>query len=104
MSISTILQKTILATALIAVTAMAQTPYDDGQRALRERDWTQAAEYFEQAIEADENTADASMYWRAYALYEAKRNREAERQLRKLERSYPDSPWLKEAQVLRIEH
>jgi len=104
MSINTILQKTILATAMIAVTAMAQTPYDDGQKALRDRDWSQAAEFFEQAIKADEEKADASMYWRAYALYEANRSREAERQLRKLEREYPDSSWLKEAQVLQIEH
>lgn len=104
MSIHTILQKIILATALIAITAMAQTPYDDGQKALREREWTRAAEYFEQAIKGGNDNVDASMYWRAYALYEAKRDREAERQLRKLERDYPDSRWLKEAQVLQIEH
>jgi len=104
MSINTILQKTILATALIAVTAMAQTPYDDGQKALRERDWTQAAEFFEQAIKSDEDSADVSMYWRAYALYEASRTKEAERQLRTLQRKYPESSWLKEARVLQIEH
>ncbi|MCW8926730.1 MAG: HEAT repeat domain-containing protein [Xanthomonadales bacterium] len=104
MSINTILKKTILASALIAVTAMAQTPYDDGQKALREKEWTAAVEYFEQAIETGEKDTDAAMYWRAYALYEAKRDREAERQIRKLERSYPDSRWLKEAQVLQIEH
>jgi len=104
MSINTILQKTILASALIALTAMAQTPYDDGQKALREKEWTAAVEFFEQAIEADEKDADAAMYWRAYALYEARRDREAERQIRKLERGYPDSRWLKEAQVLQIEH
>ena len=104
MSINTILQKTILASVLIAVTAMAQTPYDDGQKALREKEWTAAVELFEQAIEADGKDADAAMYWRAYALYEAKRDSEAERQIRKLERSYPDSRWLKEAKVLQIEH
>lgn len=104
MSINTILQKTILASALIALTAMAQTPYDDGQKALREKEWTAAVEFFEQAIEADEKDADAAMYWRAYALYEARRDREAERQIRKLERNYPESRWLKEAQVLQIEH
>ena len=104
MSINTILQKTILVSVLVAATAMAQTPYDEGQKALRERDWSQAVEFFEQAIKADKDTADASMYWRAYALYEASRIREAERQLRTLERKYPDSRWLKEAQVLKIEH
>jgi HEAT repeat protein len=104
MSISTILQKTALVTALVAITAMAQTPYDDGQKALRDKQWVEAADLFEQAIEDGSDKVDASMYWRAYALYESRRDREAERQLRKLERAYPQSPWLKEAQVLRIEH
>jgi HEAT repeat protein len=104
MSINKILKKLILATVLVAVTALAQTPYDDGQKALREQKWTQAAEHFEQAIKEDKDNADASMYWRAHALYKANRNKEAERQLRSLERNYPDSRWLKEAQVLQIEH
>ena len=76
MSISTILQKIVLATALVAITAMAQTPYDDGQKALRDKQWGDAAAFFEQAIEADGDKVDASMYWRAYALYEARRDRE----------------------------
>ena len=80
MSINTILKKLILATVLVAVTAMAQTPYDEGQKALREQDWTQAADYFKQSIKDDKNKADASMYWRAHALYKAGRNKEAERQ------------------------
>ena len=44
------------------------------------------------------------MYWRAHALYKAGRDKEAERQLSSLARKYPDSRWLKEAQVLKIEH
>ena len=44
------------------------------------------------------------MYWRAHALYKAGRKSEAERQIRSLERKYPDSRWLKEAQVLQVEH
>jgi len=104
MSINNTLKKLILATVLVTVTAMAQTPYDEGQKALREQKWTVAAEQFEQAIKADKENADASMYWRAHALYKAGRNKEAERQLRSLGRKYPDSRWLKEAQVLQIEH
>ena len=104
MSINNTLKKLILASVLVAVTAMAQTPYDEGQKALREQKWTVAAEQFEQAIKADKDNADASMYWRAHALYKAGRDKEAERQLRSLGRKYPDSRWLKEAQVLQIEH
>lgn len=98
------LKKTILASMLIAATVLAQTPYDEGQKALRQQDWTQAADLFEDAIKADKKQADASMYWRAHALYKAGRNKEAERQVRSLERKFPDSRWVKEAQVLQIEH
>jgi len=93
-----------LSTVLIAATVLAQSPYDEGQKALREQNWTAAAEQFKKAITADKSTADASMYWRAHALYKAGRNTEAERQLNILERKYPDSRWVKEAQVLQIEH
>lgn len=93
-----------LTTVLIAATVLAQTPYDEGQRALREQNWMAAAEQFEKAIKADKSTADASMYWRAHALYKAGRQKEAGRQVNTLERKYPDSRWVKEAQVLQIEH
>jgi outer membrane protein assembly factor BamD (BamD/ComL family) len=97
--------KNIALAALLATTAvMAQTPYDEGQKALRDKNWMEAADHFEQAIEADNSQADAAMYWRAYAYYKAGRKNEAERELRGLERKYPQSNWVKEAQALRIEH
>lgn len=104
MSFNKLLKTTALSTVLLAATVMAQTPYDEGQKALREQDWTVAADQFKQAIKADKNNADASMYWRAHALYKAGRKKEAEHQVRSLERKYPDSRWVKEAQVLQIEH
>ena len=104
MLMNNVLKRTILASVLIAATVMAQTPYDEGQKALREQNWTEAAEQFKQAIKADKDNADASMYWRAHALYKAGRKNEAERQVRSLERKYPDSRWVKEARVLQIEH
>ena len=93
-----------LTAVLVAATALAQTPYDEGQKALREQNWVVAADYFKRAIKEDKESADASMYWRAHALYKAGRKKEAERQLSTLERKYPDSRWVKEAQVLQIEH
>jgi tetratricopeptide (TPR) repeat protein len=104
MSIYKFLKTTILTSVLMTATVLAQTPYDEGQKALREQNWTEAADQFKQAIKSDKKTADASMYWRAHALYKAGRSKEAERQLRSLERKYPDSRWVKEAQVLQIEH
>ncbi len=104
MSITKVLKQFTLVSLLLAATAMAQTPYDDGQKALREQRWTDAAEQFNEAIKVDKANADAAMYWRAHALYKAGRRSEAERQIGKLERKYPDSRWVKEARVLQIEH
>jgi len=104
MTIRKFLTTATLTTVLVAATALAQTPYDEGQKSLRDQDWTTAAEQFKEAIKQDKSTADASMYWRAHALYKAGRSKEAERQLKTLERKYPDSRWVKEARVLQIEH
>ena len=104
MEIKKYLRTVTLTTVLVAATVLAQTPYDEGQKALREQNWTVAAEQFKEAIKADKSTADASMYWRAHALYKAGRKKEAERQVKTLERKYPGSRWVKEAQVLQIEH
>jgi len=103
MLIKKILKQTILASALLAASAMAQTPYDEGQKALREQHWIEATEQFKRAIKSDKANADAAMYWRAHALYKANRSNEAERQIRSLESKYPESRWLKEAQVLQVE-
>jgi len=104
MLMNKILKQTILASVLLAATVMAQNPYDEGQKALREQNWTEAADQFKQAIKEDKDNADASMYWRAHALYKAGRKNQAERQVRSLERKHPDSRWVKEARVLQIEH
>jgi len=104
MPINHVLKKIALATLLASTAVMAQTPYDDGQKALREQDWMEAAGQFEQAIKDDSGQADAAMYWKGYAFFKAGRSKEAERELRRLERKYPQSRWVKEAQALRIEY
>ena len=103
-SISKLFRASILASVVLTASVMAQTPYDEGQKALRDQDWSAAAEQFQKAIESDKAKADAAMYWRAHALYQASRNNEATNQLKTLERNYPDSRWVKEAQALKIEH
>jgi len=99
-----ILKQLALASLLAAATVAAQTPYDEGQKALREQRWMEAAGQFNQVIEDDREQADAARYWRAYAFYKAGRGNEAERELRRLERDFPDSRWVKEGQALLIEH
>jgi len=96
------LQKFVLACLLAVSAAPAQTPYDEGQRALRQEEWEEAAKYFGQALDSEQ--ADAAMYWRAHALYKAGRRAEAARQINALERDYPDSRWVNEARALRIEY
>ena len=78
MPIKYTLKKIALAALLASTTLMAQTPYDEGQKALREQNWIEAADQFEQAIKADNDQVDASIYWRAYAFYKANRKKEAE--------------------------
>jgi HEAT repeat protein len=104
MTIRNLFKTITLAATLAAATVMAQTPYDEGQKALREQNWTQAEEHFQQAIKTDKEHADAAMYWRAHALYKAGRRNEAERQIRSLARKHPESRWMKEAQLLQIEY
>jgi len=98
------LMQLALAGLLATASLMAQTPYDEGQKAIRDQRWAEAADQFELAIESDREQADSATYWRAYALFQAGRDREAERELRRLERKYPDSRWVREGQALRIEH
>lgn len=98
------LKQIALASLLATATLMAQTPYDEGQKAIRDQRWSEAADQFELAIESDREQADAATYWRAYALFQSGRDREAERELRRLERKFPDSRWVNEGQALRIEH
>jgi len=104
MSINKLMKQITMATGLVAASVMAQSPYDDGQQALREQRWSEAAEQFEQSMEENKGNVDAAMYWRAHALYKAGRKREADRQVRDLERAFPDSRWLKEARVAQIEN
>jgi HEAT repeat protein len=104
MLITKILKYTILASVLFTASVMALTPYEEGQKALRTQNWNVAAEEFQKAIKSSKNKADAAMYWRAHALYKANRSNEAMSQIKSLERKYPDSRWIKEAQVLKIEH
>jgi HEAT repeat protein len=98
------LRQIALASLLATATLMAQTPYDEGQKAIRDQRWSEAADQFELAIKSDREQADSATYWRAYALFQAGRDRDAERELRRLERKYPDSRWVREGQALRIEH
>ena len=103
MTINKLMKQLTMATGLVAASVMAQSPYDDGQQAIREQRWSDAAAQFEQSIEENKGNADAAMYWRAHALYKAGREKDAIKQVRRLGRQYPESPWLDDAAVLQLE-
>lgn len=78
--------------------------YWQGQDALKKSDWSTARERFRR-LEAELRkkepaSADAAIYWQAYALLQAKRTTEARATLEKLNRDYPHSRWSKDAESL----
>lgn len=104
LSVRKFLRATALCSALVATAVLAQTPYDDGQKALREQQWIKAAEFFQEASRSDSRNTEAAMYWRAHALYKAGHTKEAGRQVRDLVRRAPESKWVSEARVLQAEY
>jgi len=78
--------------------------YWQGHQALGNSDWNAALSHFrqlEQQLAADaREPADAAIYWQAYALSQAKRSREAQREVERLRQSFPNSVWLDEAGAL----
>ncbi|HMM66877.1 MAG TPA: HEAT repeat domain-containing protein [Dokdonella sp.] len=78
--------------------------YWQGHESLKKSDWTGALERFRR-LEAslrqkEPASADAAIYWQAYALMQAKRTTEARASLEKLLRDFPDSRWRKDAEGL----
>ncbi|MEM1089790.1 MAG: HEAT repeat domain-containing protein [Pseudomonadota bacterium] len=73
--------------------------YERGQEALREKDWSAAVEAFRDA-ERRRERVDAALYWRAYALRQLGREREAGGVAKQVVRRYPDSPWTDDAAAL----
>ena len=102
MNINIVRYIVIVISFIVTVSAAAQTPYEEGQKALREAQWMAAVHHFEDAMGGDQT--DAAMYWRAYALYKADHRGEAARQISDLEEQFPDSRWVKEAKALQIEY
>jgi len=78
--------------------------YWQGQAALKKSDWSTALKRFEELErllrEKEPQSADAALYWEAYALVQAKRTAEAKGVLEKLRREFPQSRWSKDADAL----
>ncbi|HEU4662611.1 MAG TPA: HEAT repeat domain-containing protein [Dokdonella sp.] len=78
--------------------------YWQGQAALKKSDWSTALQRFAELEkllrEKEPQSADAALYWEAYALVQAKRTTEAKNVLDALRREFPHSRWREEADAL----
>jgi hypothetical protein len=77
--------------------------YQNGQRALEGRRYTEALEYFNQIAARGGNRADGALYWKAYALIKLGRADEARASIAELRKSYASSRWLDDAKSLEVE-
>lgn len=94
-----------LALSLLTASAGAdeQDDYQAGHLAMAKQNWSLASEKFAAAA-GDKDLADSATYWQAYVLYQSKQNGRARALLRKLEREFPNSQWVDDAQLLMAEH
>ena len=78
--------------------------YWQGQAALKKSDWSTALKRFTELErllrEKEPQSADAALYWEAYALTQARRTTEAKTTLDRLHREFPNSRWSKDADAL----
>ncbi len=78
--------------------------YWQGQAALKKSDWAGALKRFgdlEALLRRNEpRSADAALYWQAYALTQARRNGEAKTMVERLHREFPGSRWGRDADGL----
>ncbi len=77
--------------------------YSNGQRALDNRQWDQAVEYFSQVASRNGARADGALYWKAYALGRLGKRDDGLAAIAELRKSYASSRWLDDAKALELE-
>ena len=77
--------------------------YQKGQRELDARQWDQAISSFSAAASRKGPSADAALYWKAYAENRAGRRDECLSTIADLRQAYPSSRWVRDAQALEVE-
>jgi HEAT repeat protein len=81
----------------------ADADYQNGQRELDARQWDQAISSFNAAASRNGPTADAALYWKAYAENRAGRREASLSTIAQLRQAYPSSRWIKDAKALEVE-
>jgi hypothetical protein len=78
--------------------------YWQGHEALKQGEWQAALEHFQsleqRLLRQEPGSADAAVYWQAYALAKARRKAEAQAAVQRLLRDHPASRWAGDAQAL----
>jgi HEAT repeat protein len=77
--------------------------YTAGTAALNDGDFDGAVEKFGQVAAMHGRKADASLYWKAYALNKAGNKEQALATIAELKKSYPQSRYLHDAEVIAVE-
>jgi hypothetical protein len=86
-----------------ARTENADPDYRSGVHALDARDWEKAAQSFAASSAKKGPSADAALYWEAYAQNRAGRLQEALETIAELKRNFGSSRWINDAQALALE-
>jgi tetratricopeptide (TPR) repeat protein len=86
-----------------AVRDSEDADYQKGLRALDARQWDEAVEDFGASASHKGATADAALYWKAYAMNRAGRREDALDTISDLKEAYPSSRWIKDAKALELE-
>jgi hypothetical protein len=77
--------------------------YDEGQDALDESDWRRAVKHFTRVAEMRGDSADAAMYWKAYAQNKMGQRAESLATLVELQKNYAKSKWASDGRALELE-
>ena len=74
--------------------------YSSGLSAISQKQWDRAISQFDRAIAQKSPRSDGAMYWKAYALYRNNQVPDALTTIAALQKSYGQSPYLKDAKAL----
>jgi HEAT repeat protein len=80
-----------------------ENAYSSGQRALDDRRWDNAVDYFNQVISRGTSRVDGALYWKAYALAKLSKRDEALATIAELQKSYASSKWSDDAKALALQ-
>ncbi len=76
--------------------------YRQGQKALAEARFGEAAALFDKLAAEGGDETDAALYWKAYAAAKASRKADALESIRRLRSSYPESAWVDDGAALEL--